>query len=331
MIISSGAHGQISSEGVKHMNINDNIRRLRMEAGLSQEELSEKLGVSRQAVSKWENGVTSPDISLLPLLAGVLDVTVDSLFAGDPARGYEAYGSYRGKLLARTSRADVTESDFRRVIEAYSEVIMAGNASTEDYVDCGMLFFRRARYDIDVAVRYFRRAISEGNDHRDIRWLGAHKQLFHVMKELNRMDEALSEARAWAEREPDCCWSHSHLSLVLEEMGLFDEAYEEVMRALAIDPDDVDALTGAGDICCRLERYEEAVSCWDRAYEADPTSISCWFSKAEAYVKMGRPKEAIGQYRRILSWLEEKGYDMEMESQYPLQRIREIEESMTTE
>lgn len=312
------------------MTINDNIRRLRTETGLSQEELSEKLGVSRQAVSKWENGVTSPDISLLPLLADVLDVTVDSLFAGVPVRGYAAYGSYRGKLLAQTSRSDATESDFRRGIEAYSEVIMARNASTEDYVDYGMLFFRRARYDLQIAERYFRRAISEGNDRRDIHWLGAHKQLFHLLKILNRTDEALSEARDWAERETDCCWAHSHLSLILEEMGRLDEAYEEVMRALAIDPEDVDALTGAGDICCRLERYEEAVSYWDRAYEADSMSISCWFSKAEAYVKMGRPMEAIGQYRQILSWLEEKGYDMEMESQYPLRRIREIEESMTT-
>jgi len=58
------------------------IAALRHEKGLKQDELAEKLGVSPQAVSKWENDQTCPDITLLPTLAKILDVSVDELLSG---------------------------------------------------------------------------------------------------------------------------------------------------------------------------------------------------------------------------------------------------------
>ena len=58
------------------------IADLRKEKGLKQEMIAEKMGVSSQAVSKWENDQTCPDISVLPLLAEILGVTVDKLLTG---------------------------------------------------------------------------------------------------------------------------------------------------------------------------------------------------------------------------------------------------------
>lgn len=58
------------------------IAELRKEKGLKQEALAEKLSVSPQAVSKWENDQSCPDISVLPLLAELLGVTVDQLLTG---------------------------------------------------------------------------------------------------------------------------------------------------------------------------------------------------------------------------------------------------------
>ena len=61
------------------------IAELRKEKGLKQEVVAERLAVSPQAVSKWENDQTCPDISVLPLLAEILGVTVDKLLTGkDP-------------------------------------------------------------------------------------------------------------------------------------------------------------------------------------------------------------------------------------------------------
>lgn len=65
------------------MNLGIKVKELRMENNLTQEDLAEQLGVSFQAVSRWETGVTYPDITLLPVLANMFDVTVDYLLDVD--------------------------------------------------------------------------------------------------------------------------------------------------------------------------------------------------------------------------------------------------------
>ena len=64
------------------MNIADRIQYLRKRKGISQEELADKIGVSRQAVSKWENGQSSPDIEKIILLSDFFNVTTDYLLKG---------------------------------------------------------------------------------------------------------------------------------------------------------------------------------------------------------------------------------------------------------
>lgn len=59
--------------------LNENIKKLRKAKGLSQEELAIKLNVVRQTVSKWENGLSVPDSSMLIVLADELDTTVSEL------------------------------------------------------------------------------------------------------------------------------------------------------------------------------------------------------------------------------------------------------------
>ena len=61
------------------------IARKRKELGMTQEQLAGALGISYQAVSKWENELSSPDISTLPLLADVLGLSLDELFGRVPA------------------------------------------------------------------------------------------------------------------------------------------------------------------------------------------------------------------------------------------------------
>lgn len=64
-----------------YQELSNNIQRLRKAKGLTQDNLAEKLGVSSQAVSKWENGISFPDISLLPKLADLFEVSMDDLFS----------------------------------------------------------------------------------------------------------------------------------------------------------------------------------------------------------------------------------------------------------
>jgi len=62
------------------MTINQNIAYYRKLCGYTQEQLAERLGVTGQAVSKWENAVSNPDISVLPDLAKTLGVDINALF-----------------------------------------------------------------------------------------------------------------------------------------------------------------------------------------------------------------------------------------------------------
>ena len=65
------------------MKFNEQLTLLRKERNISQEALGEKLGVSRQAISKWENGATQPEMSNIEKLCELFDVSPNTLF------GYE--------------------------------------------------------------------------------------------------------------------------------------------------------------------------------------------------------------------------------------------------
>lgn len=72
------------------MNISDRIQNLRKAKGISQEELADKIGVSRQAVSKWESEQSTPDVEKIILLSDYFETTTDYLLKGiEPAVGDE--------------------------------------------------------------------------------------------------------------------------------------------------------------------------------------------------------------------------------------------------
>lgn len=62
---------------------NDNIAMLRTINGYSQEEIAEKLGISRQAYAKWEKGGSVPDVEKTALLAEIYGTTIDGLYYAD--------------------------------------------------------------------------------------------------------------------------------------------------------------------------------------------------------------------------------------------------------
>ena len=69
-----------------------NIKNTRKKLGITQEELAEKLNVTRQAVSNWENSKTEPDIETLTLMAQLFDISIDELVDGIPKEITELRG-----------------------------------------------------------------------------------------------------------------------------------------------------------------------------------------------------------------------------------------------
>lgn len=92
------------------MQIAEQIKTLRLAQGISQETLAQHIGVSPQAVSRWETGATAPDISLLPSLAYYFQVSVDALIGYDfkltEAALDEAFHAYFSVLSTDPSAAE---------------------------------------------------------------------------------------------------------------------------------------------------------------------------------------------------------------------------------
>ena len=98
--------------------LGENIRSLRIANGITQEQFGYELGVSAQAVSRWENGATYPDITMLPMIADFFDVTLDELMG----RGRELETNEREAFFKRVhemhSRGEIAD-----IIEAYDKML----------------------------------------------------------------------------------------------------------------------------------------------------------------------------------------------------------------
>lgn len=113
--------------------IGKRIAELRKNNNLKQDELAEVLGVSPQAVSKWENDISCPDIMLLPKLAKILGTTVDELLSGK----VEAEVSY----VPEEERKDIKDMMFRIVLNSPDDgkvKLKIPCALIQAAIECGM-------------------------------------------------------------------------------------------------------------------------------------------------------------------------------------------------
>ena len=85
------------------MSFSENLKQVRKEHHLSQEELAELLDVSRQAVSKWEQGQGYPEVDKLLLLSSKLNISLDALMSVEVNRGAEAKNENKSGLIVITS------------------------------------------------------------------------------------------------------------------------------------------------------------------------------------------------------------------------------------
>lgn len=147
------------------MDIGNKIKQLRLHAGMTQEQLAAKLGISAQSVSKWETAVTMPDITLLPILAGELGVSIDDLFDLTAEQKF-----HRIEL-----RMDI-EEDFSPQTFAEYEGFLKGHLE-EDKDNSRILsllahlYHHRMTSDARKVSHYARKAILLNPEKKDCQWL----------------------------------------------------------------------------------------------------------------------------------------------------------------
>lgn len=123
------------------------IAKKRKEANLTQEAFAAKLGITAQAVSKWENGIGLPDVTLFPAIASTLGVSIDALFGVNTSttnKYIEFPNEHRGMpfICSRDHRACYSSKEINR-IDKDAGVVYFADGSTADLVsatvrNCGI-------------------------------------------------------------------------------------------------------------------------------------------------------------------------------------------------
>lgn len=90
-----------------NFNFGENLKTLRITKGFTQEQAAELLNVSKQSVSRWENNITYPDITFLPILASFYGVTVDSLLGADAKTNETILTEYKNRRNEAHHTGDV--------------------------------------------------------------------------------------------------------------------------------------------------------------------------------------------------------------------------------
>ena len=118
------------------------IARLRLTKTATQERLAKELNVSPQAVSKWENDINYPDISLLPDLARFLGVSVDELLSGASASAQESFAVQESAAAREraTKVVSVAADEPAEIVEESTEQDNQGIATQSSGFSFGKLF-----------------------------------------------------------------------------------------------------------------------------------------------------------------------------------------------
>lgn len=106
---------------MKNLQFSKIIASRRKEMGLKQEQVAQYIGVSRAAVSKWEKGLSYPDITLLPKLATYFNISIDALLGYEPQMTKEQIGRTYAHLARRFSEEPFEEvqQEIERLLEEY--------------------------------------------------------------------------------------------------------------------------------------------------------------------------------------------------------------------
>ena len=116
------------------------IARLRLSKTATQERLAKELNVSPQAVSKWENDINYPDISLLPDLARFLGVSVDELLSGASASVQETAAQESAAVQSTAEVVSVADDEPVEIVEESAEYADQGIAAQSSGFSFGKLF-----------------------------------------------------------------------------------------------------------------------------------------------------------------------------------------------
>lgn len=321
-----------------NLDIGRKIRLLRLSKGYTQEQLAEKLSVTAQSVSKWENGVTAPDISLLPQISVELGVTIDELFSmTDEAR----LTRIENLIGSSSGNTVIPEKDFESyrvfLTEHKDEPALKGRILTA----LAGLYNQQAISYRMTAARYAREGIGfdpdEKMNHRQLNlalngadrdWYASnhselisyymdfvekHPDNLHALQQL--LDNLIADGRAedgeyilakLKSTDNSCrpMMYEAKLHYLRGEAVLAEKTLNKMTERFA---QDWLAWSYKGDVYACMAEYDKASQCWLRSHELQPVPrlIDDLLDLAHVAVIKKRFSKAAEYYERTLAVLRE--------------------------
>ncbi len=272
------------------------IKTLRLSKSMTQEQLAQRLRVSPQAVSKWENGVTLPDIQLLPELSILLGTSIDALFSMTDDKRMERIDNMLWDQRFLSREEFETEERFLK------DKCLEPDAQARATLLLAELYCKRAREYRELASPLARKAIGLLPEYDK----AAHTALFEaeggVFPDWNDVNHHRTIAfyQDFIARHPSQRRAYLWLLDLLIDDGRCPEArkYLEKMNRLG---ESYHSDLYLGMILEKEGKPEEAAACWERMTQKDPDNWQSWFARADRLAKRCAYPEAIALYEKALA------------------------------
>lgn len=270
--------------------ISNQIKTLRLHRGITQDEMAQHFGVTAQAISKWERGVATPDISLLPGISAYFGVTIDELFALTDDTKMERIEN----MLCNVRF--VPEAEFVQYEQYLKDCIARNDLTGKATLLLAMLYNKRANEYHELAKPLAREALRRNpEDIRNYFWL----------LDLLIADGRTVEARDYAERMKRVEYSY-HYEMY---MGYICKMECDLPAALVWwqkmtehSPEKWVVWAEYADCMAKLCRYDEAIKYYKKAMpmRPEPRYIDCEQAVAQICEIRGDISGAIEMYRQML-------------------------------
>lgn len=311
------------------LNLGSAVKRLRIDHSVTQEELAEYLGISFQAVSKWETGTTLPDITLLPKLAAFFGVRIDELFSVNHEDELERIDL----MLRRETMTDRNYSYAKRILDG----ILQENPGDVDAVKrYAKVYLAKTNTDLLTAGRMLEKAMERSPLDEEVFSLYRSVRGGSEYKHHSDNDWFIRVCEPYARKYPMNCWLYRMLIEAMISKKYFTRA-EELLDAVSFEGENKyirevllgDIALARGDETAakdiwrtvpkedwrgqyeigerfnRLNEYERAIECFNNAYKAQtaPHKMDMMYSLAFLYKKLGQFAEAKKEWELIIETL----------------------------
>ena len=276
------------------MELGKKIRQLRYKAGLTQEQLADKLGIGPQSISKGENAASMPDITTLPLLAETFGISIDELFDL----------SSEQRLNRIENSLDINEELPQDLFREYEDFLKTQLDDAQNKKRAtGMLaylYWHRMNSNAQKAARYAKDVIRMAPGEKDCQWVLARAE-GHASWDWNIANhtKAIEFWRGIVEESPDIRLPYLYLIDNLLADHRAGEAENYLERAARL-PDARPVMVQVYRAHIALARYDEktADGIIEDLVAAHSEDSGCLFECAQYYAKKCSYTQAIELYER---------------------------------